>query len=78
MFHISAQNIDCEYLLDPSHRGGSNEYTQSMFLAELRKILYTPDNPGFTIYKWGLKGSKSYRYVFVMVWCRHLSADRII
>ena len=24
--HISAQNIDCRYSLDPSRRGGSNEY----------------------------------------------------
>ena len=30
-FHISAQNIDCGYLLEPPRRGGSNEYTQSMF-----------------------------------------------
>ena len=26
----------------------------------------TPVNPSFTIYKWGLRGSKLYRYVFVM------------
>ena len=25
-FHISAQNIDCEYSLEPPWRGGSNEY----------------------------------------------------
>ena len=25
-FHISAQNIDCGYLLEPPRRGGSNEY----------------------------------------------------
>ena len=30
-FHISAQNIDCGYSLEPPRRGGSNEYTQSMF-----------------------------------------------
>ena len=24
-FHISAQNIDCVYLLEPPPRGGSNE-----------------------------------------------------
>ena len=28
--------------------------------------MYTPVNPSFTIYKWGLSGSKLYRYVFVM------------
>ena len=31
IFHISAQNIDCVYSLEPPHRGGSNEYQQSMF-----------------------------------------------
>ena len=29
--HISAQNIDCGYSLEPPRRGGSNEYPQSMF-----------------------------------------------
>ena len=46
------------YLLEPPHRGGSNdypqsmfwrgssyEYPQSMFWAEMRKIMYTPVNP---------------------------------
>ena len=31
IFHISVQNIDCGYLLEPPLRGGSNEYAQSMF-----------------------------------------------
>ena len=31
--HVSAQNIDCGYLLEPPRRGGSNEYPQSMFWA---------------------------------------------
>ena len=48
-FHISAQNIDCGYFLEPPRRGGSNEYPQSMFWAEIRKIMYTPVNPSFTI-----------------------------
>ena len=47
--HISAQNIDCGYSLEPPHRGGSNEYPQSMFWTEIRKIMYTPVNPSFTI-----------------------------
>ena len=34
---ISAQNIDCGYSLEPPRRGGSNEYPQSMFWAEIRK-----------------------------------------
>ena len=31
IFHISAQNIDCGYLLEPPRRGGSNQYPQFMF-----------------------------------------------
>ena len=31
IFHVSAQNIDCGYSLEPPRRGGSNEYPQSMF-----------------------------------------------
>ena len=41
IFHISAQNIDCGYALEPPRRGGSNEYPQSMFLSRSKKILYT-------------------------------------
>ena len=48
-FHISVQNIDCGYSLEPRRRGGSNEYLQSMFWAEIWKIIYTPVNPSFTI-----------------------------
>ena len=48
-FNISAQNTDCGYLLEPPRLGGSNEYPQSMFWAEIRKIMYTPVNPNFTI-----------------------------
>ena len=33
IFHISAQNMDCGYSLEPPHQGGSNEYPQSMFLS---------------------------------------------
>ena len=38
IFLISAQNIDCGYSLEPPRRGGSNEYPQSMFWAEIWKI----------------------------------------
>ena len=31
IFHVSAQNIDCGYSLEPPRRGGSNEYPQFMF-----------------------------------------------
>ena len=45
IFHISAQNLDCWYLLEPPQRGGSNEYPQSMFLAEERIIITPPPPP---------------------------------
>ena len=31
IFLISAQKIECGYSLEPARRGGSNEYSQSMF-----------------------------------------------
>ena len=37
IFHISARNIDCEYLLEPPRRGGSNEYPQSTFFSRNKK-----------------------------------------
>ena len=37
IFRISAQNIDCGYPFEPPHRGGSNEYPQSMFLSRNKK-----------------------------------------
>ena len=49
IFPISAQNIDCGYLLELPHWGSSNEYPQFMFLSKIRKIIYTPVNPSFTI-----------------------------
>ena len=50
IFHISVQNIDCGYSLEPPRRGGSNEYPQSMFLSRnKKKIMYTPVNPSFNI-----------------------------
>ena len=66
IFHIPAQNIDCGYSLEPPRRGGSNEYPQSIFFSKIRKIIYTPVNPSFTIWKRGLRGSKLHRRVFVM------------
>ena len=31
IFHVTAQNIDCGYSLEPPHRGGSNEYLNLCF-----------------------------------------------
>ena len=40
IFLISAQNIDCGYLLELPLWGGSNEYPQSMFWAKIRKYQF--------------------------------------
>ena len=47
IFHISAQNIDCGYSLEPPRRGGSNEYPQSMFLNRNGKNNEYPCKPQF-------------------------------
>ena len=56
IFHISAQNIDCEYTLEPPRRGGSNEYPQSMFLSRNKKNNVYPCKPHFYYIKVGFKG----------------------
>ena len=58
IFHISAQNIDCGYSLEPPHRGGSNEYPQSMFLSRNKKNNVHPCTPQFYYIKVGFKGVK--------------------
>ena len=57
-FHISAQNIDCGYSLEPPRRGGSNEYPQSMFLSRDKKNNVYPCKPQFYYIKVGFKGVK--------------------
>ena len=37
-FLFLLKNIDCGYWLEPPRRGGSNEYPQSMFWAEIWKL----------------------------------------
>ena len=58
IFHISAQNTDCEYSLEPPRRGGSNEYPQSMFLSRNKKNNVDPCKPQFYYIKVGFKGVK--------------------
>ena len=55
---ISAQNIDCEYSLEPPRRGGSNEYPQSMFLSRNKKNNVYTSKPQFYYIKEGFKGVK--------------------
>ena len=54
IFHISAQNIDCGYSLEPPRRGGSNEYPQSVFLSRDKKNNVYPCKPQFYYIKWVL------------------------
>ena len=58
-FHISTQNIDCGYLLEPPRRGGPNKYPQSMFWAEIKKIIVYQCKPQFHCIKVGFKGVKT-------------------
>ena len=58
LFHISAQNIDCGYSLEPPRRGGSNEYKQSMFLSRNKKNNVYPCKSQFYYIKVGFKGVK--------------------
>ena len=54
IFHISAQNIDCGYSLEPPRRGGSNEYPQSMYLSRNKKNNVYPCKPPVLLYKSGV------------------------
>ena len=45
-FPTSAQNIDCANLWEPPRQGGSNEIC---FWAKIRKLMYIPVNPSFTV-----------------------------
>ena len=48
ILHISAQNIEYGYSLEPPRRGGTNEYPQSMFLSRNKKNNVYPVNLSFT------------------------------
>ena len=56
--HISAENIDCGYSLEPPRRGGSNEYPQSMLLSRHMKNNIYPFKPQFYYIKVGFYGVK--------------------
>ena len=55
IFHISAQNIDCGYSLEPPRRG---EYPQSMFFSKNNKNNVYPCNLQLYYIKVGFKGVK--------------------
>ena len=58
IFHISVQNIDCVYSLEPPRRGGSNEYPQSMILSRHKKNNAYLSKLQFYYIKVGFKGVK--------------------
>ena len=58
ILHISAQNIDCGYPLEPPRRGGFNKYPQPMFLSRNKKNNVYPFKPQFYYKKVGFKGVK--------------------
>ena len=58
IFHISAQNIDCGYSLEPPRGGDSNEYPQSIFSGKNKKNNVYPGKPQFYYIKVGFKGVK--------------------
>ena len=65
IFHIIAQNIDCGYSLELPQWGSSNEYSQSMFWAEIRKNNVYPCKPQFFYIKMGFKGGQNYIGMFL-------------
>ena len=64
IFLFQLENIDCWYSLEPPRRGGSNEYPQSIFLAEVWKISeFLSENFQFLVVKFSIYLN---RRVFVM------------
>ena len=64
VFHISAQNIDCGYSLEPPRRGGSNGYPQSMFLSRNKKNNVYLCKTQFYYIKNGVSGGQNYIGMF--------------
>ena len=64
-FHISAQNIECGYLLELPQQGGYNEYSESMFMSRNKKINGYPCKPQFYFKKVGFKRGQNYIGLFL-------------
>ena len=65
IFHISAQNIDCGYLLELPHQGSSNEHPHSIFWAKYEKYwnFFFSENFHFLVVKFSVYLN---RHVFIM------------
>ena len=75
-FHISAQNIDCGYSLEPPRRGGSSEYPQSMFLSRNKKNNVYSCKPQFYYIKNG--GLVGQNYIGMFSWCIGEGGGRVV
>ena len=62
IFHISAQNIDCEYSLELPQWGISYEYPQSMFLSRNKK------NQDKIFRRKRLSTGTNFVYVYLEIW----------
>ena len=58
IFHISAQNIESGYSLEPPCRGSSNEYHNLCFLSKNKKNNVYPCKP-VLLYKSGAEGGQN-------------------
>ena len=73
IFLISAQNIDCGYSFEPPRRGGSNEYPQSMFWAEIWKISEFFYLKTFRFWWWNFQ----YIWIGAFLLCKELNVPHI-
>ena len=77
-FHISAQNIDCGYSLEPPQRGSSNEYPQSMFWAEIWKYLsFLSENVQFLEVKFSIYLNRRVFVMFQIYYTRLINQNRV-
>ena len=68
IFLISALNIDYGYSLEPPRRGGSNEYPQSMFWAEIWKNIRVFLSENFRFFLVVNVSVYLIRHVFIMLY----------
>ena len=68
IFHISAQNVDCGYLLEPPRWDGSNKYSQSLLLSRNKKNNVYPCKPqyieNFTSKNWKFSDNKLWYFSY--------------
>ena len=60
------QNFDCGYTLEPPHRGGSDEYPQSMLWIKNKKKYVCPRKPQFHHIKWSFRVYFLHGHVFLI------------